>query len=197
MGTYWRPAKRLPSLEWQDQRKASKSAESKKVSKSIVPSPGHLLPEMQVEPPTEQLAPKPQIRVNPDAENRPWSGFELLIMGMVLLAALFFFSGVFFVLAFRQSQSSGKSAIELRVAHGPLLSEPARRVPHDVFWGGNSPFRRGDAFPRFPLSRIGSMARDPFYDAAANSAGLCMASHHGGMGLSRTPSSNRMVSTAC
>ena len=135
MGTDWRPAKRLPSLEWQDQRKASKSAESKKVSKSIVPSPDHLLPEMQVEPPTEQLAPKPQIRVNPDAENPPWSGFDLLIIGMVLLAALFFFSAVFFMLALRQSQSSGKSAIELSRTPGPQIIVPSMTMAYFVMLG--------------------------------------------------------------
>jgi len=109
--------------------------ESKKVSESIVPSPDHPLPEMQLEPPTEPLVPEPRVSINPEAENPPWSGLDLVIIGLVLLAALFFFSAIFFMLALHESQSSGTSATEFSRTPGPQIIVPSMTLAYFVMLG--------------------------------------------------------------
>ena len=55
-------------------------------------SSDHILPEMQIEPPLEPAVTEPAIPVNPGAENPPWSGLDLLLIGLVLVVSLLFFS---------------------------------------------------------------------------------------------------------
>ena len=50
---------------------------------------------MELDRPVEPAP--PAMLVNPRAENPPWSGLDLLIVGLVLVAALFLFSSLYFV----------------------------------------------------------------------------------------------------
>jgi membrane protease YdiL (CAAX protease family) len=90
-----------------------------------VSSPENLLPQLQVEPPSEPMATPLAAAINPGAENPPWSGLDLLLIGMVLLAALFFFSATFFILALHGPPSLGISAAELTKNPGPLVIVPS------------------------------------------------------------------------
>ena len=92
--------------------------------------PDHLLPEMQIEPPAEPVVAPPEAPINPGAENPPWSGLDLLLIGLVLVAALFFFSSIFFIVALRISPSSGVSASELRGNPGPLVIVPSMTLSY-------------------------------------------------------------------
>ena len=110
-------------------------AEFKQVHKPIVSSPDHLLPEVQIEPPTEPLVRPAAAAINPGSENPPWSGVDLLLIGMVLLAALFFFSGIFFIFALHGSQSLGISATELTRNPGPLVIVPSMTLAYFAMLG--------------------------------------------------------------
>jgi membrane protease YdiL (CAAX protease family) len=94
-----------------------------------VSSSDHLIPEIQIEPPPEPagISAAP---INPGAENPPWSGLDLLLIGLVLLVALFFFSSVFFIVALHRSASSGISATDLRGNPGPLVVVPAMTLAY-------------------------------------------------------------------
>ncbi len=76
-----------------------------------------------------------ELAINPDAENPPWSGLDLVIIGMVLLAALFFFSAMFFILALHQSPHSGISAAELSRTPGPLIIVPSMTLAYFAMLG--------------------------------------------------------------
>jgi membrane protease YdiL (CAAX protease family) len=94
-------------------------------------SSDHPLPEMQIEPPVEPVAPAaPAVVINPGAENPPWGGFDLLIVGLVLVAALFLFSSIFFVAVLHSSLSRGASAAELGKNPGPIVIVPSMTLAY-------------------------------------------------------------------
>ena len=64
-----------------------------KVPKQLSSS-DHPLSELQIEPPLEPVVLPPEIQINPGAENPPWNGLDLLLIAVVLLVSLFFFSSV-------------------------------------------------------------------------------------------------------
>ena len=91
-------------------------------------SPDHPLPEVQVESPVEPAAePAP---INPGAENPPWGGLDLLIVGLVLVAALFFFTSIFFVVILHSRWSGGVTAAELGKNPGPLVVVPGMTLAY-------------------------------------------------------------------
>lgn len=92
-------------------------------------SPDQLLPEMRIEPPPAPLSTSADL-INPGAENPPWSGLDLLLIGLVLVAALFFFSSIFFIFSLRSSPSSGVSAPELHGNPGPLVIVPSMTLSY-------------------------------------------------------------------
>ncbi len=63
--------------------------------------------------------------INPHAENPPWSGLDLFIVTLVLLASLFLFSTVFFFAVQRGPLSRGAQAVELSKNPGPLVIVPS------------------------------------------------------------------------
>jgi membrane protease YdiL (CAAX protease family) len=95
-----------------------------------VSSPDQPLPEMQLEPPVEPSAAVAAGVINPGAENPPWSGLDLLIVGLVLVAALFLFSSIFFVIVLHSSLSRGVSAAELGKNPGPLVIVPSMTLAY-------------------------------------------------------------------
>ncbi len=85
---------------------------------------------MQLEPPVEPSAAVAAGVINPGAENPPWSGLDLLIVGLVLVAALFLFSSIFFVIVLHSSLSRGVSAAELGKNPGPLVIVPSMTLAY-------------------------------------------------------------------
>jgi membrane protease YdiL (CAAX protease family) len=100
-----------------------------------VSSPDHLFPEVQIEPPTEPVVTPAAAPINPGSENPPWSGVDLLLIGTVLLAALFFFSAIFFMFALHGSQSLGISATELTRNPGPMVIVPSMTLAYFAMLG--------------------------------------------------------------
>ena len=68
--------------------------------------------------------------LNPGSENPPWSGLDLLIVGLVLVAALFLFSSIAFVIVLHSSLSHGMSAAELGKNPGPLVIVPSMTLAY-------------------------------------------------------------------
>jgi membrane protease YdiL (CAAX protease family) len=97
-------------------------------------SSDHILPEMQIEPPLEPAVTEPAIPVNPGAENPPWSGLDLLLIGLVLVVSLLFFSSLLFgvVLHTSRSSSPGISSAELSKNPGPLVIVPSMTLAYLV-----------------------------------------------------------------
>ena len=88
---------------------------------------------MQIEPPLEPAVTQPDIPVNPGAENPPWSGLDLLLIGLVLVVSLFFFSSLLFVVVLHTSPSSpGISSAELSKNPGPLVIVPSMTLAYLV-----------------------------------------------------------------
>ena len=85
---------------------------------------------MQVEPPVEPVVSPPVVAINPGSENPPWSGLDLLIVGLVLVAALFLFSSVAFVIVLHSSLSHGVSSAELGKNPGPLVIVPSMTLAY-------------------------------------------------------------------
>src|SRR5882724_10568329 len=86
---------------------------------------------MQIEPPVEPVAQAaPAVVINPGAENPPWGGFDLLIVGLVLVAALFLFSSIFFVAVLHSPLSRGASSAELGKNPGPLVIVPSMTLAY-------------------------------------------------------------------
>jgi membrane protease YdiL (CAAX protease family) len=85
---------------------------------------------MQLEPPVEPVVSPPAVVINPSAENPPWSGLDLLIVGLVLVAALFLFSSIAFVIVLHSSLSHGMSAAELGKNPGPLVIVPSMTLAY-------------------------------------------------------------------
>src|SRR3982074_3295455 len=88
-----------------------------------------------MDPPTEPVVRPAAAAINPGSENPPWSGVDLLLIGMVLLAALFFFSAIFFIFALHGSQSLGISATELTRNPGPLVIVPSMTLAYFAMLG--------------------------------------------------------------
>jgi membrane protease YdiL (CAAX protease family) len=94
-------------------------------------SPDHVVPEIQIEPPSEPAAPSAEILVNSNAENPPWSGLDLFLIVLVLVLSLFLFSSLFFVLALHVWHSSpGQSASDLSKNPGPIVIVPAMTLAY-------------------------------------------------------------------
>lgn len=87
---------------------------------------------MQLEPAVE--AP-PATVINPGAENPPWSGLDLLLIALVLLAALFLFSSISFSVVLRESRAQGISAAELSKNPGPLVIVPSMTLAYLAMLG--------------------------------------------------------------
>src|SRR3984893_12451598 len=85
---------------------------------------------MQVEPPLEPVASPPLTAINPGSENPPWSGLDLLIILLVLVASLFLFSSIAFVIVLHSSLSHGMSAAELGKNPGPLVIVPSMTMAY-------------------------------------------------------------------
>ena len=85
---------------------------------------------MQIERPAEPLVTSAEILINPGAENPPWSGLDLLLIGLVLLVSLFFFSSLSFVLVLYSSHSAGISPAELSKNPGPLVIVPGMTLAY-------------------------------------------------------------------
>src|ERR1700693_473761 len=85
---------------------------------------------MQVEPPVEPVVSPPVVAINPGSENPPWSGLDLLIVGLVLVASLFLFSSIAFVIVLHSSISKGMSAAELSKNPGPLVIVPSMTLAY-------------------------------------------------------------------
>jgi membrane protease YdiL (CAAX protease family) len=85
---------------------------------------------MQVEPPVESVVARLATPINPGAENPPWGGLDLLIVGLVLVAALFLFSSISFGVVLHSSLSRGASAAELGKNPGPLVIVPSMTLAY-------------------------------------------------------------------
>jgi membrane protease YdiL (CAAX protease family) len=85
---------------------------------------------MQIEPPAEPLVTPAEILINPGAENPPWSGLDLLLIGLVLLVSLFFFSSLSFILVLHSPHSAGISPAELSKNPGPLVIVPGMTLAY-------------------------------------------------------------------
>jgi membrane protease YdiL (CAAX protease family) len=92
-------------------------------------SSDHPLSELQIEPPLEPVVLPPEIQINPGAENPPWNGLDLLLIAVVLLVSLFFFSSVSLIINLHRS-TSGISAAELSKSPGPLVIVPAMTLAY-------------------------------------------------------------------
>jgi membrane protease YdiL (CAAX protease family) len=92
----------------------------------------HPLSELQIQPPAEPVVTAPEIPINPGAENPPWSGLDLFLVGLVLVVSLLFFSSLFFVLVLHSPNSSsrGISPSELSKSPGPLVIVPAMTLAY-------------------------------------------------------------------
>jgi membrane protease YdiL (CAAX protease family) len=81
-------------------------------------------------PSAEPVPLPPAAPLNPGAENPPWSGLDLLIVGLVLVAALFLFSSIAFVIVLHSPLSHGMSAAELGKNPGPLVIVPSMTLAY-------------------------------------------------------------------
>jgi membrane protease YdiL (CAAX protease family) len=93
-------------------------------------SSDHPLSDMQLEPPLEPAPAPAAVVINPGAENPPWSGLDLLIVGLVLVVSLFLFSSVAFVIVLHSSLSRGMTAVELGKTPGPLVVVPSMTLAY-------------------------------------------------------------------
>jgi membrane protease YdiL (CAAX protease family) len=85
---------------------------------------------MQIEQPVEPVVSPPAVVINPGAENPPWSGLDLLIVGLVLVASLFLFSSIAFVIVLHSSLAHGMTAAELGKNPGPLVIVPSMTLAY-------------------------------------------------------------------
>ena len=85
---------------------------------------------MQIEPQVEPAPPAAAVAINPGAENPPWNGLDLLIVALVLVAALFLFSSIFFVIILHSPLSRGVSAATLGKNPGPLVIVPSMTLAY-------------------------------------------------------------------
>ncbi len=85
---------------------------------------------MQIEPPVEPVVSPPSVVINPNAENPPWSGLDLLIVGLVLVAALFLFTSIAFAIVLHSPLAHGMSAAQLGKNPGPLVIVPSMTLAY-------------------------------------------------------------------
>lgn len=85
---------------------------------------------MQLEPPFEPVPAAAAVVINPGAENPPWNGLDLLIIGLVLVASLFLFSSMTFVIVLHSSLSRGMTPVELGRNPGPLVVVPSMTLAY-------------------------------------------------------------------
>jgi membrane protease YdiL (CAAX protease family) len=85
---------------------------------------------MQIETPVEPVVSPPAVAINPGAENPPWSGLDLLIVGLVLVLALFLFSSIFFAIVLHSSLGLGESVAELSKNPGPIVIVPSMTLAY-------------------------------------------------------------------
>jgi membrane protease YdiL (CAAX protease family) len=83
---------------------------------------------MQIEPPLEPVP--PAVVVNPGSENPPWSGLDLLIVVLVLVAALFLFTSIAFAIVLHSPLAHGMSAAQLGKNPGPLVIVPSMTLAY-------------------------------------------------------------------
>jgi membrane protease YdiL (CAAX protease family) len=93
-------------------------------------SPDQSPPEMQLEPPLEPVPAAAAVVINPGAENPPWNGLDLLIIGLVLVASLFLFSSITFVIVLHSSLSRSMTPVELGRNPGPLVVVPSMTLAY-------------------------------------------------------------------
>ena len=84
------------------------------------------LSEVQIEPAATPVA----VAIHPGAEDPPWSGLDLLIVGLVLVVALFFFTSIFFFIVLHSPLSRGVSAAELSKNLGPVVIVPSMTLAY-------------------------------------------------------------------
>jgi membrane protease YdiL (CAAX protease family) len=85
---------------------------------------------MQISPPVEPVVSPPVMPIYPGAEDPPWSGLDLLIVGLVLVAALFLFTSIAFVIVLHSPFSHGMSAARLGKNPGPLVIVPSMTLAY-------------------------------------------------------------------
>lgn len=83
-----------------------------------------------MEPPLQPAPVAAAVAINPGAENPPWNGLDLLLVGLVLVAALFLFSSIFFIAILHSSLSHGVSAVELGKNPGPQVIVPSMTLAY-------------------------------------------------------------------
>ena len=88
----------------------------------------NLIPEAPELPPSTLAETTPPAVINPGAEDPPWSGLDLLIIGLVFVVALFFFSLVFLGVA--AEGKHGISASELGKSQSPLVIVPTMTLAY-------------------------------------------------------------------
>ena len=85
---------------------------------------------MQIEPPVAPVVLPPAVVINPNAENPPWGGLDLLIVGLVLVAAVFLFTSIAFVIVLHSPLAHGMSAAQLGKNPGPLVIVPSMTLAY-------------------------------------------------------------------
>jgi membrane protease YdiL (CAAX protease family) len=86
---------------------------------------------LQIEPPVEAVvAPSPINPGAPGAEDPPWNGLDLLLVGLVLVAALFLFTSISFLAVLHSRLSGGVSAAELGKNPGPFVIVPGMTLAY-------------------------------------------------------------------
>src|SRR5690348_922870 len=85
---------------------------------------------MQLDPPLEPAPAATAVVLNPGAENPPWSGLDLLIVGLVLVVSLFLFTSIAFMVVLHGSASRGVTAVELGKNPGPLVVVPSMTLAY-------------------------------------------------------------------
>jgi len=93
-----------------------------------VSSPNQLIPELPELAPAVQAETLPPAVINPGAEDPPWNGPDLLIIGLVFVVALFFFSMVFLGVA--AGSKHGISASDLGKNQSPLVIVPTMTLAY-------------------------------------------------------------------
>jgi len=110
----------------------SQSEDGQQNQLNLVSSSDHLIPEMPELPPDRPADTTPPAVINPGAEDPPWSGLDLLIIGLVFVVALFFFSIVFLAVAVEGRHGAGISASELGKNQSPLVIVPTMTLAYAV-----------------------------------------------------------------
>jgi membrane protease YdiL (CAAX protease family) len=108
----------------------SQSDDDQQSQLNLVSSSDHLIPEMPELAPNAPAETTPPVAINPGAEDPPWSGLDLLIIGLIFVVALFFFSMVFLAAAVKGGRGAGISASELGKNQSPLVIVPTMTLAY-------------------------------------------------------------------